>query len=387
MKEEVQITLFNTNNNQKNEIDELEIFRHIHQKTEKSTWIYFPGQLFVVFTFDLFLYPYVPLWGLILWNLLHLLNFYFRFRLLSRHLRRLREYSRQRSEQILRLYFFSLLMTGMLWALAVTYFHYLPVNTYFLLYTIIVSLTFASTSSIGVVKQFFLAYVLPMNLVMLIDLLRHEGSSYIIAAIALLLSFFFSIRSSNIHLSVYAQIIRDEEEAKQLRRHFEALAGTDSLTGLPNRYKFFESFEQALEEAQEQQQHCALFFLDLDRFKEINDTLGHHTGDQVLVVLARRLRNIVDGKGMVARLAGDEFVIWIRGEYQREEIMQLAETVYHALQEPIAIEGHSLTLRTSLGIVTFPEHGSSTEELLHCADQAMYESKKHGTPQWYRGEN
>ena len=370
-------------NNHKAPIDELEIFRHIHQKTEKSTWIYFPGQLFVVFLFDFFLYPYVPIPGLILWNILHLLNFYFRFRLLSRHLRHLKSYSRKRAEHFLRFYFGSLLMTGTLWAIAVSCFHYLPLNSYFLLYTIVISLTFASTSSLGVVRHFFYAYTLPMNLVMFLDLIRHGESIYIFAAIVQLFSFFFSIRSANIHLSIYARIIRDEAEAERLRRYFETLAGTDSLTGLPNRYRFLESFEEALQNARREDQHCALFFLDLDRFKIINDTRGHHTGDRVLVELARRLKNLIEGRGMVARLAGDEFVIWIRGEHTYEEITRLAWKIYETLQKPITIDGESFSIHTSLGIVSFPEHGSSAEELLHCADKAMYESKKRGTPRWY----
>jgi diguanylate cyclase (GGDEF)-like protein len=247
----------------------------------------------------------------------------------------------------------------------------------------IVMMTFASTTSIGPVKRYFLAFSLPMNLAMLTDLLLHGGEIYYLAAVSLLFSLYFSIRSSSIHLQEYSQILRDEARANRLQRHFEHLASTDPLTGIPNRYKFFEFFEKVLKETKKEKGSFVLFFLDLDHFKNINDSYGHDVGDRVLKTIGRRLKELVRERGMAARLAGDEFVILLREARSETEIETLVTELHQLLSRPIGISDTVITIHASIGIVRYPDHGDNPHDLLRHADTAMYRSKFHNRPQWY----
>ena len=365
-------------------LDEAEVSIKIFHKVAKASWIYFPGQLMVLGAIDVLLVGYIPSHWLLIWNLLHILNLLFRHRLIRHHLAKMDSEKREITDRYLRQYFLSLLFTGLLWAGVVPMLHYVPENAYFLIYSMIVMMTFASTTSIGPVKRYFLAFALPMNIAMLVDLLLHGGRVYYLAALSLVFSLYFSMRSSSMHLKEYTRILRDEARANRLRRHFERLASTDLLTGLPNRYKFFEYFEEALDEARKNHKSCVLFFLDLDRFKAINDTYGHHVGDRVLETIGSRLKKLLRGKGVAARLAGDEFVILLQHHQNPEEIEALIDELRQTLSRPITIENLSVSVTASIGIVRFPDHGDNPHDLLRCADSAMYLSKTHGTPQWYR---
>jgi diguanylate cyclase (GGDEF)-like protein len=364
-------------------VDEKDISIRIFHQSTKMFWIYFPGQLLVLGTMDLLFYPYIPVKWLLLWNLIHLLNFGYRFQLLRKYLSTLDRTSGRDTEKYLRRYFISLFVTGLLWAVIVGFLRFVPDDVYFLVYSLIIMMTFASTTSIGPVRRYFLAYTIPMNLVMFVDLVLQGGKIHYVAALSLLMSFYFCSRSSRIHFREYARILQEEARANLMRQYFEKLASTDLLTGLPNRYKFLESFEKALRQAEKSGRSCVLFFLDLDRFKTINDTLGHHIGDRVLETIGERLRSLLGERGVAARLAGDEFVILLREELAEDETGRLAEEIRRTLAAPMVIEGETVTITTSIGIVRYPDHGRTPQDLLRCADAAMYLSKKHGTPEWY----
>jgi len=364
-------------------MEEREVSIKIFRQSAKMSWIYFPGQLLVLGALLLLFAPYLPTRWLILWTLLHLLNLGYRFVLVHKYLAVLEENDERETQRHLRHYFISLLVTGLLWAVIVLFLRFVPEQIYFLVFSMIIMMTFASTTSIGPVQRYFLAFTLPMNLAMFVDLLLRGGKVYYIAAISLLMSFYFCNLSSRMHLREYTRILREEARANRLRQHFEKLASTDLLTGLPNRYKFLDYFEKGLKDAEGRGHSCILFFLDLDRFKNINDTLGHHVGDQVLKIVGDRLRELPGEEGIAARLAGDEFVILLRKEMGKEESERMAERIRRTLAKPMEIEGESLTISASIGIVRYPDHGKTPHELLRYADAAMYLSKKNGTPTWY----
>jgi len=167
----------------------------------------------------------------------------------------------------------------------------------------------------------------------------------------------------------------------------EKLALYDALTGLANRRLFRDRVEHALVSAKRANEGFALMLLDLDRFKEINDTLGHQTGDAVLEELATRLRGVSRASDTVARLGGDEFALVLGGARDGTSALFVAERIRRALDQPFAIDGLTLQLETSIGIAVFPEHGADAESLLRHADIALYASKEAHVPVVYEAKH
>jgi diguanylate cyclase (GGDEF)-like protein len=152
----------------------------------------------------------------------------------------------------------------------------------------------------------------------------------------------------------------------------------DSLTSLPNRVLFRDRLSRELESATEGSPCGALLYVDLDHFKRVNDTVGHIAGDQLLTVVAQRLRSCVKDGDTVARLGGDEFTIILRQVSSAEAIGEIAQRIIESLQRPVNIAGRDHQVRASIGITRFPEDGSNIEELLRNADLAMYQAKDSG---------
>lgn len=179
----------------------------------------------------------------------------------------------------------------------------------------------------------------------------------------------------------YMAIIGDLTESRRASDEILRLATTDSLTGLPNRALFNDRLNQSVLLAQREQQTFALLFADLDHFKEVNDTLGHAVGDQLLIVIAHRLRDAVRDMDTVARLGGDEFVMLLPN-ISRAHALDLAERLVLQLNEPMSLEGMpDYRAQVSVGLVMFPDDGESAEALLRHADQAMYAAKRAGRNQ------
>jgi diguanylate cyclase (GGDEF)-like protein len=159
-----------------------------------------------------------------------------------------------------------------------------------------------------------------------------------------------------------------------------AQAVTDTLTGLPNRRLFHDRVEQAINRARRQGERAAVMIIDLDRFKEVNDTLGHHCGDLLLEEVARRLRGRLRESDTVARLGGDEFAVLLPNVPDAASAERVAMQLGDAISESIVVEGLSLDTEASIGITLFPDHGADVTELLQRADVAMYTAKSESLP-------
>lgn len=186
-------------------------------------------------------------------------------------------------------------------------------------------------------------------------------------------------------------LIRDISEQVASEKRIKQLAYYDQLTGLPNRQQFIRDLRRALARAARGEQKLAVLYLDLDRFKRINDTLGHTVGDALLKSVAERLGASVrleDTVGRIrldipqptelARLGGDEFVILIAGLDEVGEVEKIVTRIRAALTEPFSYEGHQFVITPSIGVAMYPDHGRSMEELLMHADMAMYQAKAAG---------
>lgn len=159
-------------------------------------------------------------------------------------------------------------------------------------------------------------------------------------------------------------------------QELEFQATHDSLTGLPNRTQLHRDATESLRWISGSARQLALMLLDLDRFKEVNDTLGHRTGDQLLKLVAQRLQEMLGSQdAMLARLGGDEFAILLRAVSSTDQAMATAAHVVAALREPIEVEGIFIELGASIGVAVYPQHGGTSHALLRCADVAMYAAK------------
>jgi diguanylate cyclase (GGDEF)-like protein/PAS domain S-box-containing protein len=176
----------------------------------------------------------------------------------------------------------------------------------------------------------------------------------------------------------YVGTFSDITEKLQQEQALRNLAYNDPLTGLHNRAAFLETFDHALGHARRHGRRLALLYLDLDRFKKINDTLGHVIGDKLLEASAGRLRESVRSNDEVARLGGDEFIIMLEDLSDEDTPARVARKVISVLGQPIMIEHHVLHMTTSIGIAVYPNDGEDATSLLKNADSAMYMAKREG---------
>ncbi|RJG07768.1 EAL domain-containing protein [Noviherbaspirillum cavernae] len=182
-----------------------------------------------------------------------------------------------------------------------------------------------------------------------------------------------------IHFAVLSQRVRRIIEINQAEKRIRHLAYNDVLTGLPNRAMFFAQLGQHIEQARGAGESVAVLFLDLDRFKNVNDSLGHDVGDRLLVAVAQRLRRSVRNADCVARLGGDEFTVVLADVIGPNAALAAAQNIGRALSTPFQIDGHDIFVATSVGISIYPYDGTDVGTLLKHADTAMYRAKKNNS--------
>ena len=186
------------------------------------------------------------------------------------------------------------------------------------------------------------------------------------------------VRDNSGEPSNYVGSFVDISDRKGAEEKIEFLAHHDALTGLPNRFSLQSRVDQALSQVTRAGDRLALLFIDMDRFKLINDSLGHDVGDQLLLEIARRLRASVRSSDIVARLGGDEFVVALPGAGDDDAIARMAEKLRQELSAPYNLRARLLHSSPSIGIAIAPEHGTTVETLMRNADAAMYRAKDLG---------
>ncbi|MCK4708967.1 MAG: diguanylate cyclase, partial [Gammaproteobacteria bacterium] len=167
------------------------------------------------------------------------------------------------------------------------------------------------------------------------------------------------------------RLLKNEQSLHHLAHH-------DMLTGLPNRLLMIDRLQQSIKRSERSKEGLAIMFIDLDHFKEINDSLGHSIGDQLLQVVATRLKGLIRNEDTAARLGGDEFTIILEQLENRQFASSLAQKLVQAFEQPLKLPGRDIVITLSIGISLFPEHGRDSETLLRNADSAMYRAKKEG---------
>jgi len=168
------------------------------------------------------------------------------------------------------------------------------------------------------------------------------------------------------------------EELEKSKAEMTRLASHDVLTGLPNRIQLYERIGQAIAYAKRHQTKLALLFVDLDRFKIVNDSLGHAAGDQLLQAVAQRFQSVIRGTDVVSRMGGDEFILLLSEVGSKEGLAQIVEKIHCAITAPYAVLGNDIQIGATIGISIFPEDGDDADKLIFHADAAMYVAKQAG---------
>lgn len=179
--------------------------------------------------------------------------------------------------------------------------------------------------------------------------------------------------------------VQDITEQKMIQERIEHMAHYDTLTNLPNRALFYDRLRQALSLAKRSEAGLTLLFLDLDGFKQVNDTLGHQAGDLLLIGVAERLTSCVRESDTVSRLGGDEFTIIIGGTHNQEDVVAIAKKIIQAISVPFDLQGCEARIGISIGIARYTEDARNVDDLVKSADQAMYKAKSAGKNTFHVG--
>jgi len=174
------------------------------------------------------------------------------------------------------------------------------------------------------------------------------------------------------------ELVRQRRHLEKLNRQLVHIAYHDALTDLPNRTMFFDLVAKALALARRSQTNLAVIFIDLDRFKQVNDNYGHAVGDQVLQVVAARISDCVRESDSVGRIGGDEFVLLLQDISSEDAAVMVAEKIRDAMNQPLTVSGLTLSISSSIGVAIYPEHGNNAAELVKSSDAAMYLAKECG---------
>ncbi len=186
------------------------------------------------------------------------------------------------------------------------------------------------------------------------------------------------VRDNDDNIVNYVSVFSDISAIKHSQAQLNYMAHHDPLTDLPNRLLFNDRLGHAIQRAQRDAQQMAILFLDLDHFKNINDSLGHPVGDDLLQQVAARITHLLREEDTIARLGGDEFIILVEKVYEAQDMAQLATKIVERFNKPFVVTGHELHLTVSIGISLFPQDGNDGAVLVKNADAAMYRAKREG---------
>ena len=187
-----------------------------------------------------------------------------------------------------------------------------------------------------------------------------------------------AIAAENGEVDNYIVVITDISSQKEAEQALYLLANYDKLTKLPNRSLFIDRVAHAISLNKNSEQLLAVLFIDLDQFKKVNDSFGHHDGDKLLVEIAERIKQVIDGKATAARLNSDEFTVLLENISSKEDIIALCQRLIAALKEPFALAGETVRITASIGVAIFPDDETTAINLIKAADIAMYHAKKRG---------
>jgi len=187
-----------------------------------------------------------------------------------------------------------------------------------------------------------------------------------------------AVANSDNNIAFFVVVLTDISEQKEAETELRYLANFDQLTGLPNRTLALDRIKHAIMHGNRDRKKIALLFIDLDKFKQINDSLGHDLGDLLLQRISQRLQHALREDDTVARLGGDEFIVLLESFPSINDLGRIAKKIIHCIDKPMILEGHRVSVSSSIGIAVFPDDANTSAELIKHADIAMYHAKEQG---------
>jgi diguanylate cyclase (GGDEF)-like protein len=344
------------------------------------------GQILVVAFMTVILNQFIPFYIALTWFITQMINFFIRYSIITKYMKikhRIKSYDD--AKRWLKYYMMSIVVTGLLWGMTVIWFEQISKEYQYLMYAVIVGLTFASITTLGFVKEIYMAFTVPMLSILFFSFIGYSDQISQFAAMLIIVAYLYAhvavVKfSDNFKTTmIEKERIREiQEELIQQKEIYNYQAHHDPLTGLPNRALFNDRLDQAIKKSKRNGTKVALFFLDLDRFKEINDTLGHNIGDEILINVANRLKAVMREGDTIARLGGDEFTVIMQDLKHEKDAAFLAEKIVETFKRAIIVESNALSITTSIGISLFPKNATEIQSLVRLADIAMYEAKESG---------
>ena len=232
-------------------------------------------------------------------------------------------------------------------------------------------------SGLALILSMLISRIVTGPLNVMVGSIKRFSKEHIISVLPLKRNDELGLLSRSFH-DMQTEILAHLSELNESRKALDHLARHDALTGLPNRRMFFDRLEHAIANSRRSGKQLAILFVDLDYFKEINDSFGHAMGDAVLSAVANLLKTTVREVDTVARLGGDEFVILLDTIDNPQHVITIVQKVHDRFQSTMSIKGRELHVHASIGVSLFPNDGKDADELMQNADQAMYDSKKDG---------
>ncbi len=283
-------------------------------------------------------------------------------------------------------YSISSVFSGIVWGSLLFVIQNLPIQNHFMVYMILISMVFVALFILSEVLFIYMSYVIPILLISSIWFFIQETNKlYEITfyfSIAIVVYFYVSAKKYN---KRYLEVLNEREKSNKLLIELEKKSNSlnrqanyDSLTSLPNRILFHDRLTQGIIKAKRKNTKLALLFLDIDNFKQINDSFGHETGDDVLKYFSKLLKHQIRSEDTLARLGGDEFTIILENINSADDVSLLAQKIVNTMIEPIVINGNSLSISASIGISIYPQDSTDEKNLLKYADIAMYKAKENG---------
>lgn len=263
---------------------------------------------------------------------------------------------------------------------------------HFLILAIMAGLAAGAMSTIGEIFSIYIIYLLSTIGSMFIFMLLHDGDVYRTAAILLVISIYYFGSTAYRYAKNFEQVVVDEYREKehfashriaqdkiaQQKNSLDYQTYYDMLTSLPNKVLFNEMLENGIQKAQDDNTALFLYFIDLDNFKVVNDSLGHDAGDKLLKAVSSRLKDTISSNDVLSRFGGDEFTVILENQSDTIEASILAKKILKALSEPFFIDTHKFYISSSIGISIYPKDATDCETLIKYADSAMSKAKEEG---------
>ncbi|MCK4874308.1 MAG: diguanylate cyclase, partial [Sulfurimonas sp.] len=283
-------------------------------------------------------------------------------------------------------------LSGLAFGLMLFFVQNLPTEYHFLILAVLIGLAASSILTVGEIFSIYSSYIFAMFGVTLLWMVMQNDHIHDIGAILLVLSMYYFGISGRRYENNFRQIIIEKNRAQEhslaekkaqdtiveQKSTLDYQTNYDSLTGLPNRVLFNDRLEQGIQKAQRNDTILALYFIDLDNFKVVNDSLGHDVGNKILNAVASRLKNIIRSSDTLSRLGGDEFTVILEDFNYIQGTSRLAQKILKVLSEPFLIDNHTLYISSSIGISLYPKDAQNAESLIKYADNAMNKAKEEG---------